>query len=107
MVVSRPTPTRVILDAGSKTLSSDLITDTDDSLFGLVTEYPDLRLIRLSKEHAHGELARASATPAVGEIVSVVHNHACAVSNLHNHVYLHRGGESSEHVRVSPRGGVR
>jgi D-serine deaminase-like pyridoxal phosphate-dependent protein len=106
-VVSRPTANRVILDAGSKTLSSDLVKDTDDGLFGLVVEYPDLRLVALSEEHAHGELGRESPAPVLGEVVSIVPNHACAVSNLHDHVYLHRGAELPERVRVAARGGVR
>jgi D-serine deaminase-like pyridoxal phosphate-dependent protein len=105
-VVSRPTPSRVILDAGSKTLSSDLANSTDDGLFGFVVEHPDLRLAALSEEHCHAELTRPSAAPAVGDIVTLIPNHACAVSNLHDHVYLHRGGKLPEHVRVAARGRV-
>ena len=106
-VVSRPTATRVILDAGSKTLSSDRIKENDDGCFGLVVEHPELRLHTLSEEHAHGELARPSPVPAIGDVVSIVPNHACAVSNLHDHIHLHRANGSLERVLVAARGGVR
>ncbi|HSL31438.1 MAG TPA: alanine racemase, partial [Anaerolineales bacterium] len=47
-VVSRPTPDRGILDAGSKTLSSDLH-GLDG--YGYICEYPEARLYALTEEH--------------------------------------------------------
>ena len=48
-VTSRPTPTRAILDAGSKSLTSDLLGLTG---YGHVVEYPDASITQLSEEHA-------------------------------------------------------
>src|SRR5574341_2446696 len=49
-VVSRPTPERGILDAGSKTLSTDLH-GLDG--YGYICEYPDAEIYALSEEHGH------------------------------------------------------
>ena len=48
-VVSRPTPTRAIIDAGTKTLSSDAASAVDG--WGEVRGHPDWRLASLSEEH--------------------------------------------------------
>jgi D-serine deaminase-like pyridoxal phosphate-dependent protein len=102
-MISRPTPTRVILDPGSKTLTSDLATGGDD-LFGCVPAYPGLRIVQLSEEHAHCELSRPSRRPQLGEVVTILPNHACSVTNLHDHVDLHRDGMLVERAYVTARG---
>ena len=100
-VVSRPTATRAILDAGSKTLTSD---DGPDG-YGLVVEYPEARLVKVSEEHGHLELSGPG--PALGEVVTVIPNHACVVSNLHDQVVVRRGGEAVEVWPIAARGKVR
>ncbi len=105
-VVSRPTAARAILDAGSKTLSSDTLGLQG---FGLVAEYPELVIQRLSEEHGHVDGAGSTSHPRVGERVTVIPNHACVVSNLHDEVYgVCDGGRRVERAfRVSARGMVR
>jgi D-serine deaminase-like pyridoxal phosphate-dependent protein len=105
-VVSRPTPTRAILDAGSKTLSADEAPAAGGG-YGLVLEHTGARLARLSEEHGHLELATPGPRPAVGDIVTVVPNHACAVSNLHDTVVARRDGAAPEVWPVAARGKVR
>lgn len=102
-VVSRPTEGRVILDAGSKTLSSDTL-GMDG--FGLVVGYPQLRLAAFSEEHGHVECGDANARPALGERVIVIPNHACVVSNLHDTVYGVRGDRVERAFAVAARGRV-
>ena len=87
-VVSRPTDGRAILDAGSKTLSSDAL-GLDG--FGLITEYPQLVLAKFSEEHGHVDCSASNARPRIGERVTIIPNHACAVTNLHDLVYGVRG----------------
>ena len=103
-VVSRPTPDRAIIDAGSKTLSSDLGGFAD---YGLVLEYPCARLSRLSEEHGHLDIGDCVGKPALGERLTIIPNHACAVTNLFDSV----AAVSKEHVdrflRVAARGCVR
>jgi D-serine deaminase-like pyridoxal phosphate-dependent protein len=106
-VVSRPTGDRAILDAGSKTLTSDLPEELDDAAYGSVAEYPDAMLVRLSEEHGTLDLTRSGRRPEVGERVTIIPNHACGVVNLHDEVALHQGGNSVEIVRILARGRVR
>ena len=105
-VVSRPAPHRATLDSGSKTLSADEAPAAGGG-FGLVVEYPEARLAKLSEEHGHLELAVPGPRPAIGEIVTVIPNHACAVSNLHDAVVARRAGAAPALWPVAARGKVR
>lgn len=102
-VVSRPTEGRAILDAGSKTLSSDTL-GLDG--FGHVVEYPCLRIAQLSEEHGHVDCAESEARPRIGERVTIIPNHACVVSNLHDLVHGVRGDRVERVFRVEARGRV-
>lgn len=102
-VVSRPTDGRAILDAGSKTLSSDAL-GLDG--FGLITEYPQAVLAKFSEEHGHVDCSASNARPRIGERVTVIPNHACAVTNLHDVVYGVRGDRVERVFRVEARGCV-
>lgn len=102
-VVSRPTPERFVLDAGSKSLGTDLLGLEG---YGLVLEYPTARLPKLSEEHGHGILSGTSARPEIGERVSVLPNHCCLVSNLFDRVYGVRGGVVEREFSVAARGAV-
>lgn len=91
-VVSRPTEDRAILDCGSKTLSSDLIPRGVSAGYGLLLDYPDALIDRLSEEHGMVDLSRSAKKPALGERVRVLPNHVCVVTNLHDEVVASRGG---------------
>jgi len=102
-VVSRPTDGRAILDAGSKTFSSDSL-GLDG--FGLITEYPQAVLAKFSEEHGHVDCSASNARPRIGERVTIIPNHACAVSNLHDVVYGVRGNRVERVFKVEARGRV-
>jgi D-serine deaminase-like pyridoxal phosphate-dependent protein len=102
-VVSRPTEGRAILDAGSKTFSSDPMGLEG---YGLVLEYPQSVLGGLSEEHGHLDVSASNARPSIGERVTVIPNHACAVSNLHDRVYGVRDGRVERVFTVAARGKV-
>ncbi len=69
-VVSRPTPDRAILDAGSKALTSDLLGFSD---YGLILDYPDAIITGLSEEHATVDLSNITgARPQIGEKIRIV-----------------------------------
>ncbi len=85
-VVSRPTPDRAILDGGSKTFSSD-----GGLPMGHILEYPEAAIYRMNEEHGYVDISRCARKPEVGERVTVIPNHACAVSNLHDVIYGLRG----------------
>ena len=87
-VIGRPATSRAILDAGSKSLSSDR---SPAEGFGLVLEAPESTLVRLDEEHGYVELADGD-TLELGQQVRIVPNHACVVSNLFAEIALVRDG---------------
>jgi len=87
-VVSRPTPERAILDGGSKTLSAD---NPRSEGYGLILEYPEAGIYRLSEEHGMVDVSRCKRKPEIGERVTVIPNHCCLVSNLFNQMVGVRG----------------
>jgi D-serine deaminase-like pyridoxal phosphate-dependent protein len=103
-VVSRPTPTRAIIDCGTKVLTSDLYTVTG---YGQVMEYADAVITGLSEEHGIVDLSRCADRPAVGDVVHVVPNHCCVVTNMVDQVYGIRAGGIEVVWPVAARGAVR
>jgi D-serine deaminase-like pyridoxal phosphate-dependent protein len=106
-VVSRPTRDHAVLDAGSKTLTSDTLPALEAGTFGLVVEYPDAVIRRLSEEHADVDLSASDPFPEIGDVVTIVPNHACGTVNMHDEIALHRGGRDVEIVAIEGRGLVR
>ena len=102
-VTSRPTATRAILDAGSKSLTSDLLGLTG---YGHIIGHPEADITGLSEEHAMVHLPAELPGPAVGQKVQVIPNHACPVSNLVGQVWFHRSGTLIGPVDVAARGCV-
>ncbi|MGA0540422.1 D-TA family PLP-dependent enzyme [Neotabrizicola sp. VNH66] len=103
-VVSRPTDTRAVLDAGSKALTSDLLGFTD---YGEIAGLPGARITGLSEEHAVVDLSACTADlPQVGDQVRVIPNHTCVVSNLFDRMVFHRGGVVTRVEDVAARGTV-
>ncbi len=100
-VVSRPTADRAVLDAGSKALTSDTLGMQG---FGLIVEYPDAVLSGLSEEHGLVDLGRCKDRPVVGDLVRIVPNHSCPVTNLYDTVALIRGDQVVEILPVAARG---
>ncbi len=101
-VVSRPTPTRIVIDAGSKSLTSDLLSMQG---YGLVMG-TELTVKGLSEEHGVIEMPVASDWPRIGEKLRIIPNHVCVVSNLFDSVTLISGDEVKEVVPVAARGRV-
>lgn len=101
-VVSRPTPTRIVIDAGSKSLTSDQLGMEG---FGLVMG-TELTVKGLSEEHGVIEMPVASDWPRVGERLRIIPNHACVVSNLFDEVALISGDQVEDIVAVAARGRV-
>ena len=104
-VVSRAGPDRGILDAGSKTLTSDTGGGLDGH--GLVLEHPEARIARFAEEHGFLDLTRSNTRPAVGDIVRIVPNHVCVVVNMVDEVVMVRGDEIIGTLPVAARGKLR
>lgn len=102
-VVSVPAPGRAVLDAGSKTLSSDPLRPVADG-HGTILGRKS-RLERLSEEHGVVRVEPGE-TFRVGERVRVLPNHACVVVNLHDELVAVRGERVEGRLRVVARGRV-
>ncbi|MEO8759243.1 MAG: D-TA family PLP-dependent enzyme [Devosia sp.] len=102
-VVSRPTANRVVIDAGSKSLSSDLLNQTD---YGAVLGNETVTVAGVSEEHGVIELKEPSDWPRVGDRLRILPNHACVVSNLFDNVHLLSANGQIETVPVAARGRV-
>ncbi len=103
-VVSRPTPDRAVIDAGSKTLSSDLVAPEAGRGYGLLLDYPDAVIVRLNEEHGTVDLSGSARKPALGERLRILPNHVCVVSNLHDSVAMVRDDRVVDAVAVAARG---
>lgn len=104
-VVSRPTAGRAILDAGAKTLTGDRAEGCDPGTYGTIVEYPSARIAQLHEEHAIVEVSDGG--PALGELVTIVPNHACGTVNLHSSAEIYRGGSQIATWTIDGRGAVR
>jgi D-serine deaminase-like pyridoxal phosphate-dependent protein len=103
-VVSAPAPDRAVVDAGSKTLSSDPLRPRAGG-HGFILGRKS-RVQKLSEEHGvvaveDGEAFR------VGDRVRIVPNHACVVANLHDRLVGASGGRVEAVLEVAARGRVR
>jgi len=103
-VVSRPTEDRAIVDAGSKVLTREQYYVKN---FGYVVEYPEAVVVNLSEEHGMIDLSACKAKPKVGDVINIVPNHCCVVSNMMDEVYGVRGGKVEVTWPVAARGMVR
>jgi len=110
-VVSRPVASRVVFDAGSKTLTLDAARG-----FGAVTGYglvfPDLEtpapmgsiaIERLSEEHAVARVM-PDCPLRTGDRVRILPNHACVVTNLADELVVVDGLDVVDRIRVEARG---
>ena len=104
-VVSRPTSNRAVIDAGSKTFSSDQLGINQG--YGLVLEYPEAILERINEEHGMLDLSACSRKPQIGEQLRIIPNHACVVTNLHDEIVAHREGKVEAIWQVLARGKTR
>jgi D-serine deaminase-like pyridoxal phosphate-dependent protein len=113
-VVSRPAADRIILDSGSKTLTNDgargfhatpgfgaILRDVDG------TE-PDGSLLveRLSEEHATVRVGDAGTALRTGDLVRIIPNHSCVVSNLVDAIWIVNGRDVLERLPVAARGRI-
>jgi D-serine deaminase-like pyridoxal phosphate-dependent protein len=100
-VVSTSVPSRVILDGGSKTFSSDRSAEPG---FGVIVEAPDAEFEKMNEEHGFVDPKRCTRKWQVGEKVRVIPNHICVAMNLQERVYGYRGEEVVEVWEVEGRG---
>lgn len=95
---------RMMLDCGSKTLSSDKLSTGEDAFYGEVVEAPGARLHKLNEEHGYVDLSACPREFKVGERVQVLMNHVCVSVNLQERLFGVRGGLVEQTWTVEGRG---
>ena len=98
-VMSRPTATRVIVDAGLKASSVD-------SGLPTVWQRPDLDFVRLSDEHGVIEARPGAAAPALGDKLMLVPGHCDPTVNLHDWYVCMRNGIVEALWPITARGAI-
>ena len=104
-VVSTRPGLRAILDAGTKSLSSDGLPRF--GTYGAILGDANAYFSACSEEHGHLDISRSERDYAVGDRVHALPNHICPVVNLSNRVYGCRGEVVEVEWRVDARGCVR
>ena len=72
-----------------------------------IVEYPDAQITGFSEEHGMVDLSASAKKPKIGEVVSVIPNHCCVVTNMMDEVYAARKGRIEAVYPVAARGKVR
>ncbi len=96
-VTSRPTLTRVILDAGKKAMSSDA---APPAPVDLALAAP----VRLSAEHATLDLAQPSEVPRIGDKLELIVGYSDTTVHLHEQIIAVRDGRVEGVWQVAGRG---
>ena len=104
-VVSTAVPGHFVIDAGSKTLTSDRCGPAPESGHGYVVEYPQAKIVRLNEEHGVVDASGCESRPKVGERVTVIPNHICPCINLQDQVWWKEGTDATP-IPVDARGKV-
>jgi D-serine deaminase-like pyridoxal phosphate-dependent protein len=96
-VTSRPTPTRIVIDAGKKEMSGDAAMPAPRGL-------PAISAMKLSAEHSKIELEQPSAAPRIGDKIELIVGYSDTTVHLHEEIVGVRGGRVEAVWRVAGRG---
>jgi D-serine deaminase-like pyridoxal phosphate-dependent protein len=96
-VTSRPTPSRIVVDAGRKAMSGDAAMPEPRGI-------PTVSGIKLSAEHTKIDLEQPSAAPKVGDRIEFVVGYSDTTVHLHEEIVGVRRGRIEAVWRVAARG---
>jgi D-serine deaminase-like pyridoxal phosphate-dependent protein len=99
-VTSRPTPTRIVLDAGKKTMSGD-------AAMPAPRDMPPISAMKLSAEHTKIDLEQPNAAPKVGDKIELIVGYSDTTIHLHEEIVGVRGGRVDSVWRVAGRGKIK
>lgn len=108
-VVSHAARDRAVIDAGTKTLTSDKGAHgmTSAGGFGRIVGKEDIAIEKLSEEHGWLRLDPAGSDVTIGETLTVIPVHACPVANLAEELIVVRDGAVVDRWAVAARGRVK
>jgi D-serine deaminase-like pyridoxal phosphate-dependent protein len=96
-VTSRPTPTRIVVDAGKKSMSGDAAMPAPRGI-------PPVSAIKLSAEHTKIELEQPNAAPRIGDKIELIVGYSDTTVHLHEEIVGVRGDRVESIWRVAARG---
>jgi D-serine deaminase-like pyridoxal phosphate-dependent protein len=94
---------RAVIDAGSKTLSSDTFDRATG--FGYIIGREDITIHKLNEEHGYLRSDKPIGLN-VGDRVTIIPNHTCVIPNLFDEIYGLRGGKLDCMLTIDARGKV-
>ncbi|PWB68172.1 alanine racemase [candidate division GN15 bacterium] len=102
-VISVPADNRAVIDAGSKSLTTEQGAHGNAKLagYGRVCDRA-ITLTRLSEEH--GVIEPRGIDVSIGSRIRIIPNHACATVNLYDHAYLVDGDRVLQQIPIDARG---
>jgi D-serine deaminase-like pyridoxal phosphate-dependent protein len=96
-VTSRPTPTRIVVDAGRKSMSGDSAMPAPRGL-------PPVSAMKLSSEHTKIELDQPNPVPKLGDKIELIVGYSDTTVHLHEEIVGIRSGRVESIWRVAARG---
>lgn len=103
-VVSRPAKDRLVIDSGSKVLTSDLSGGKFVD-YGYIVGHPEASIYSLSEEHGVVQVPETCEL-SVGDRVEIIPNHVCVISNMLDFVLLKSSTGKLVKQTVDARGTV-
>ena len=109
MVTSRPTPDRVITDAGLKSVTPEhgMPEIKPDASGSAAFDAANLEVHALSEEHGRIRTLQGTSDLLVGDLLEFIPGHGCTPLNLHDELYAMRGGRVEAVWSIAARGKVR
>jgi D-serine deaminase-like pyridoxal phosphate-dependent protein len=96
-VTSRPTPTRIVIDAGKKTMSGDAAMPSPRGMM-------PINAMKLSAEHTKIELEQPSIAPGIGDKIELIVGYSDTTVHLHEEIVGVRGDRIESIWRIAGRG---
>ncbi len=106
-VISRPSPDRAVIDAGTKVFTMDGADSPIGTGRGYVISRPGIKVSWFTEEHGMLKLPAEDQDLAIGDTLEIIPVHACAVINMVDEVAAMRGDHVEAVWQVLGRGKVR
>ena len=107
MVTSRPTPERVITDAGLKSVTPEHGMPEIKATANGSLDVDNLEIHALSEEHGRIRTRSGTSDLQVGELLEFIPGHGCTTVNLHDELFAMRDGKVEAVWPIAGRGKVR
>lgn len=100
-VVAKPDNHTWIIDAGTKTLTSD--TGAFTKGYGYIVGHEECQIYKLNEEHGFVK-SIGNEEVSVGDVIQIIPNHSCVIPNLNWHIYAVRNNKVLHSISIDARG---